>query len=246
MLTKVSVGPPKVLPDNIDPISISCYLHSNDSVSVKYALRAKLGLGHGFRVDFESALPMVTDKHKEEAKIIRDHFAHKLLMVELTNSPEKHSSKYRKTMLRFLSRNDNAYSEDEIGMLLSLPRLYEEDQITDNLKANYNNSDWTPRDHQNVTIETTMTYIASHTKKSFRHSRSLKDRMGITKPSEWICYWMSDCNDRIYMVEMDFDCPFRNYWESVIEHPFEVQGSPIQNSGRGGLNYYTFREWQIL
>jgi len=106
MLSKVSVGPPKVLPDNIDPISIACYLNSNDSVSFY------INIGHGFRVDFESALPMVTDKHKEEAKIIRDHFAHKLLMVELTNSPEEHLSKYRKTMLRFLSRNDNAYSED--------------------------------------------------------------------------------------------------------------------------------------
>jgi len=238
---KTSIDTLTVLPGNIDPIAIACYINSRFSKSTSIV---DVGMTKAYTDPtlFADALPMVSDKHITEAKNIREYFSNKLLMIELTSND---LTKYRRKLISYLSKKDYAFAPDQISMLLSLPRLYQEDTIIENLKDNYNNSPWETKDHNNVTIETTMTHIGSHNKKSFRHSNNLQGYK-ITKPDSWLCYWMSDCNDRVYMVEIDLDCPFRNYWESVIEYPFQVQGTPIQHSGKDGLNYYTFREWQIL
>ena len=130
------------------------------------------------------------------------------------------------------------YTENHIGMISSLPRMYVEDQLLDRLRQDFNNSPWEEREIHAKATEVDLTFIDSHAKRAFRHNGRNKD--------EWLCYWCHDENDRLYMIELDYDNPFRNFWAKTIEHTFTIKGTPIKHRAKDDLNYYTLVDWQIL
>lgn len=201
-----------------DPVACAWHLHRTNAVPENFCM----------------VLERITEEDRETAVKIRNHFSGKLLLLQLAGKP---LTQYRSELLKFLTK-DCAYAHEETGMIMSLPRLYEEDMFLDSLKENYNNTPWLASEPHGKEISTTLTFIDSHIKKAFRHSFKQRD--------SWICYWCHDENDRLYMLEMDLDCPFRNFWQKTIEHPFPVKGLPIKHEAKDGLHYYTLTDWEIL
>ena len=175
------------------------------------------------------------EKYQDQAKKIRTYYSNKFMVMSFRN---ENMTRFRKQLLEYLTFTDNEYTEDHIGMIASLPRMYAEDSIIEDLKDCFNNSPWLDEENNGKPAEIDLTFVDSHTKRAFRHTGRTRD--------EWMVYWCHDENDRLYMIEMDLDCPFRNYWSSTIEHTFRVQGTPIKHAAKDGLRYYTLVDWQIL
>jgi hypothetical protein len=200
-----------------DPVACSWHLHRTNAVPE----------------NFRTVLERITEEDRETAVKIRNHFRGKLLLLQLGNKP---LTRYRSELLKFLTKN-SAYAQEEIGMIMSLPMLYEEDLLLDSLKENYNNTPWKNSEVYNQSVERTLNFINSHTKKSQKYSRSRFSSR--TK-------WLHDENDRLYLIETEDQCPYRMFWQDIIKKPFTIVGKPIKNHSRDDLYYYELHDWFIL
>jgi hypothetical protein len=214
----------RYISSDIDPVALSCWAHER-----KIILIESLYTNANER-------PIISNNQRKLATEIREYYGNKFLLMQLKGET---LTKFRHELLGFLAQEDkNRISHNIIGMIATLPRLYNEDKLLDKLRKEYNNSPWHASEPHGRKITTTLTFIDSHTKKAFRHHGQSR--------IEWLCYWCHDENDRLYMLEMDLNCPFRNFWQKTIEHPFPVKGSPIKHEAKDGLQYYTLTDWEIL
>ena len=237
------VLPLKRLKLNTDPIAVSCYMHDNRLTNYREVF--SYGAGTYSEISVKRLVPITTlvlaaskDKYQKQAQEIRNYYSQKFTMMMMRSSNPHTLTRFRKQLLEFLTFTDNEYTMDDVGMIASLPRMYKEDSILEDLKDCFNNSPWEEREPHAEEIELDLTYVDSHSKRAFRHSRTKKDT--------WLCYWCHDENDRLYMIEMDYSCPFRNFWADTIEHTFRIKGSPIKHEAKDGMRYYTLVDWQIL
>ena len=208
-----------------DPIAIACWMHDNNLKNFT-DMYAQAENGH--------VLP-VQKRHNDLAAKIREHYSGKLMMMRMQGLQ---TTRFRHELFEYLTLPTNSFKYDNIGMIASLPRFFAEDTILEDLKDCFNNSPWEDRESHAKELDIELTYVNSHLKKSFRHHGRIRD--------EWMCYWCHDENDRLYMIEMDIDCPFRNFWAKTIEHSFTIKGSPIKHEAKDGMRYYTLVDWQIL
>jgi hypothetical protein len=204
-----------------DPVACSWHLHRTNAVPE----------------NFRTVLERITEEDRETAVKIRNHFRGKLLLLQLGNKP---LTRYRSELLKFLTKN-SAYAQEEIGMIMSLPMLYEEDLLLDSLKENYNNTPWKNSEVYNQSVERTLNFINSHTKKSQKYSRSR-----FSSRTKFTCNWLHDENDRLYLIETEDQCPYRMFWQDIIKKPFTIVGKPIKNHSRDDLYYYELHDWFIL
>jgi len=220
----------------VDPIAISCYMYENrlsNYTEVFQSLESSI-FNTGFK-DIGIFRPANQPKYIQHAEKIRAYYGQKFMMLSMRKT---HMTRFRTQLFEYLTRADKSFTADHVGMIASLPRLYAEDSILETMRKNYNNTPWLASEPHGKEISTTLTFIDSHIKKAFRHSFKHRD--------SWLCYWCHDENDRLYMLEMDLNCPFRNFWQKTIEHPFPVKGSPIKHEAKDGLHYYTLTDWEIL
>ena len=232
--------PLKRLKLNTDPIAVSCYMHDNRLTNYTEVFTyADLDQSVKRLAPVTTLLLAATkDKYQKQAQEIRNYYSQKFTMMLMRSSNPDTLTRFRKQLLEFLTFTDNEFTMDHVGMIASLPRMYKEDSILEDLKDCFNNSPWEAREPHGKEIELDLTYVDHHSKRAFRHAGRIKD--------EWLCYWCHDENDRLYMIEMDYSCPFRNFWANTIEHTFRIKGSPIKHEAKGGMRYYTLVDWQIL
>ena len=234
------VPPLKILKLDTDPIAVSCYMHDNRLTNYTEVFTY---------ADLDQSVkrlgPIATlvlaatkDKYQKQAQEIRNYYSYKFTMMLMRSTNPHTLTRFRKQLLEFLTFTDNEFTMDHVGMIASLPRMYKEDSILEDLKDCFNNSPWEDREPHGKEIELDLTYVDHHSKRAFKHAGRTRD--------EWLCYWCHDENDRLYMIEMDYSCPFRNFWANSIEHTFRIKGSPIKHEAKDGMRYYTLVDWQIL
>jgi len=233
------VPPLKILKLNTDPIAVSCYMHDNRLTNYTEVFTyADMVVDKRLAPVTTLLLAATKDKYQKQAQEIRNYYSQKFTMMLMRSSNPHTLTRFRKQLLEFLTFTDNEFTMDHVGLIASLPRMYKEDSILEDLKDCFNNSPWEAREPHGKEIELDLTYVDHHSKRAFRHAGRIKD--------EWLCYWCHDENDRLYMIEMDYSCPFRNFWANTIEHTFRIKGSPIKHEAKDGMRYYTLVDWQIL
>jgi len=206
----------------VDPLACSWYLHRTNTLNTMRSVK-------------KSAL---TREDFEQAKKVREHFAGKLVLLQLGG---KHITPYRKELLKILSEeNSISYMHEHAGMLMSLPRLYLEDMFLTELKENYDNTSWRMTEVHNEKVERTLTYIGNHPKKSFSYG------LRRTANDMFTCNWFHDNNDRLYLIETDNDCPYRMFFTKLINKPFRIIGKPIKHHSRDDLRYYQLHDWYFI
>ena len=224
-----------------DPIA--CAVHMYDRPEWRDKLTPPWGLGPPLDSsstisEFQQVAPMLRKRDVKKAGQIRDYFSKKFLMLQLAG---EHLSQYRRELLKMLTRNNNNFSDDETGMIMSLPRLFIEDQFLDELKENYNNDPWIDTTSERD-VNRTLTYIGCHTKKSHRYTSHTK----YTRKSEFTCNWFHDEDDRLYLIETDIDSPYRMIWQDLIQYALDIKGDPVKCTKRDGMHYYELHNWFIL
>ena len=217
----------------VDPIAVACYMHDHHLTNYTDVFTTD-----SFKdVGSLGILTLVTHKPRylKWASNIREYYGKKFMMMKMQN---RQLTRYREELFTYLNMPVGDYTYDHIGMIAGLPRMFTEDTILEDLRESFNNDPWTDAENHGKSAKIDLTFIDSHVKKAYRHHGKAK--------SEWMCYWCHDENDRLYMIEFDFDNPFRNYWQQTIEHTFRIEGTPIKHEGKDCMRYYTLVDWQIL
>ena len=224
---------------DVDPIACAYIMHKdpdwqNKIICPKNNTNFALDLSMD---EFDGLAYLVTEQYTAIAQKIRDHFSTKLLMLQLS---KKELTSYRTELLKFLSRKDYSYTANEIGMIRSLPRLWEEDTFLDELKENYNNNPW-PEAGSEESQDITITLIGTHTKRSHRYTHQ---RYSTGK--EFTCNWFHDEDDRLYLIETENMDPYRLIWAELIKFSIDIHGTRVKNHSRDDLYYYQLHDWYIL
>ena len=227
----------------IDPIALACWMHEHG----KKDGRIFYVQWHGDRKKFlkedpynkNNILESLKPKYYKTAQKIRDYYSQKFLMLGMG---AKELTKFRTQLMRYFldSKENYEYTEDQVGMLVTLPRMYKEDKLLDKLRENYNVSVWQQKESNSTVVRKTLYYIDVNRKKNW-------DRYGNgRRQDEFFNYWFHDENDRLYCIDLEIANPFCHIWSRLIEFPLEIEGKVCQNSNRDNLNYYTFGSWEIL
>ena len=221
----------------IDPIALACWMHKHGKKDGRIFY---IGQGQApYPYNKNNILELLTPEYYKTAQEIRDYYSQKFLMLGMGT---KELTKFRTELMRYFldSKENYEYTEDQVGMLVSLPRMYNEDQLLDKLRENYNVSVWRQKESNSTVVRKTLYYIDVNRKKNWdRHGNGRRQ-------DEFFNYWFHDENDRLYCIDLEIDNPFCHMWSRLIEFPLEIKGKVYQNTNRDNLNYYTFGSWEIL
>jgi len=182
--------------------------------------------------------PTVTEEHKSQAEKIRTFYKGKFLMLALA-SKQGGLTEFRKKTLHYLKSDDNKQVDSQIlGMIVKLPRMFDEDKIIDSIKDEFRVGEFSSKEKNNagVSKQLTLTLIASHSKNNGRHN-------GVR--GEFICYWFYDESNRVHLIEMDMHNPFTQHWVKSIEHPINITSKSYPHNARDGLNYWVCEKWEL-
>ena len=220
----------------IDPIALACWMHEHGKKDGRIFY---IGQGQApFPYNKNNILELLTPEYYKTAQEIRDYYSQKFLMLGMGT---KELTKFRTELMRYFldSKENYEYTEDQVGMLVTLPRMYKEDKLLDKLRENYNVSEWREKEPNGTVVRKTLYYIDVNLKKNRYASRAGKWQ------DEFFNYWFHDENDRLYCIDLDMDNPFCRIWSRLIEFPLEVEGKIYKNIAKDNLNYYTFGSWEI-
>jgi len=231
----------------IDPIALACWMYEHGKKDSSMFYIAK------HQTPEYNILESLTPEYHKTAQKIRDYYSQKFLMLglrsEVYSTPrdklgEPGLTKFRTELMRYFldSKENYEYTDDQVGMIYSLPRLYKEDQLLDKLREKYNTSDWKNKEPHSKVVRKTLYYIDVNRKKNWHHTRATR----YMKNEEFFNYWFHDENDRLYCIDLEMNNPFRCMWSRLIEFPLEVEGTIYKNTAKDKLNYYTFGNWEIL
>ena len=171
------VPPLKILKLDTDPIAVSCYMHDNRLTNYTEVFTYA-----DLDQSVKSLGPITTlvlaatkDKYQKQAQEIRNYYSQKFTMMLMRSSNPHTLTRFRKQLLEFLTFTDNEFTMDHVGMIASLPRMYKEDSILEDLKDCFNNSPWEDREPHGKEIELDLTYVDHHSKRAFKHAGRTRD-----------------------------------------------------------------------
>lgn len=159
------------------------------------------------------------------ASAIEQFYKNKLVIAKLKG---KHLSKFKEDLLTFLTSDRKKVLVDDIPMITSLPKLYNEDlevlKVTESLNK-------TCEDKTNLKFKGTFTYVGKVDKKH-------KNRFSCE-------YWFKDANNNAYMTEIGKKNPLLSIWEKsistseiTVEGKFKYHDSDFQ--------FHKFSHFKVL
>jgi hypothetical protein len=182
--------------------------------------------------------PKITPKHIAKAEEIRTHYKGKFLMMALGNNK---LTEFRYKVLNYFKLVDyRMVDRNLLGMLSKLPRMFDEDKILDSIKEEFSVGTFSETELKSCSefkISKTLTLIASHNKNNARHN-------GLR--GEFTCYWFYDENNRVHLIELDIDNPFREHWTKMIQNPIDIKSQSYPHNGRDNMNYFVANKWELL
>ena len=229
---------------DVDPVACAALIWENNFIDHRYQLKYKKNSSPNLweTDEFIDVKHLVGKSHRDQGQKIREYFGNKILMLQLSS---KSLSPWRQDLIKYLTRQptqDNLwpYRPDEVALIMSLPRLYAEDDFLEDLKTKYNNDPFDNNDSEAIS-ERVITFIGKHIKKSHKFSRS---RYSVT--NAYTCNWFHDDDARLHLIETEDMDPFRHIWTEMIRKPITIHGKRIKHNSRDGLNFYMFHDWYIL
>jgi hypothetical protein len=245
---------PEIVFFNKDPIAYAVSLYENKptddniclieyySYTEKECVNSTVAdLVHGHRRLGKPVLkkPMITSEHLAKAKEIRNFYKGKFLMMALKGNE---LTEFRFKVLDYLNCEADYTSVDRniLGMLSKLPRMFDEDKILDGIKEEFSVGTFNETELKicsEFKTPKTLTLIASHNKSNARHN-------GLR--GEYTCYWFYDENNRVHLIELDIDNPFREHWTKMIQNPIDIKSQSYPHNGRDNMYYFVANKWELL
>ena len=152
-----------------------------------------------FRLEDPTVKAKLMGEDFNEAESIKDYYSKKLMWNSLKDSK---LSDYRSTLMSLLSQVKTTLTKKEVGMIVTLPYFYEEDQVLDSIAKNYQVADC-PVVKPNLTkFQREMVYV--HTTSRW-----------INK-TKFIFYWFADDNQYVYNIQIEEGNPLRKFFEDAV------------------------------
>lgn len=167
---------------------------------------------------------VITDNAAKMAEDIRKYYSQKLTLEAL----KKPLTKFRQSLLHFLSRPIGQVDIDEIGLVVKLPQFYHEDIVLDKFDAQINQPELLLFPNLGR-VSSTLTFQA----KTIGSKNTVK-------------YWFTDQDGYLCCVHDSASNQLLPAFDRVIEQPVSVKSYKSVCSIRGrDTTYYSIYKWDL-
>lgn len=168
-------------------------------LSVRLKKIKDLDSNRWLRLDDTRVKAEITGDDWFDAQTISDYYSKKLMWTSLKDSK---ISTYRSHLLSFLKHPKATLTKKEVGMIVTLPYFYQEDQIYDQLVKYYCTKD-VPSPNSNMN-------------KIMRELVYLHQTSRWVNKKKFIYYWFADDNKFIYNIQITEDNTLRKFFEDIV------------------------------
>ena len=152
-----------------------------------------------FRLEHPEVKARLMGDDFNDAEKIKDYYSKKIMWNTLKDS---RVSDYRKSLQYLLEHPKTTLNKKEVGMFVTLPYFYEEDQVLDSIAKNYRVADC-PVVKPNLTkIQRELVYI-------HQTSRWVNKK-------KFIFYWFADDNQYVYNIQLEEGNLLRKFFEDCV------------------------------
>jgi hypothetical protein len=154
---------------------------------------------HWLRLEDPGVKSHLMGEDFNEAEAIKDYYSKKLMWTSLKDSK---LSDYRSTLMSLLSQVKTLLTKKEVGMIVTLPYFYEEDQVLDSIMKNYRVADCPVVRPNLIKFQREMVYI--HTTSRWMNKK------------KFLFYWFADDNQYVYNIQIEEGNPLRKIFEDAV------------------------------
>ena len=134
-----------------------------------------------------------------EAEAIKEYYSKKLMWTSLKDPK---MSEYRTHLMGLLSQVKSTLTKKEVGMIVTLPYFFAEDQVMDSIAKNYRVTDCPAVKPNLKKFQRELVYIHQTTR-------------WINK-KKFVFYWFSDDNNFVYNIQLDEGNLLRKFFEDIV------------------------------
>lgn len=134
-----------------------------------------------------------------EAEAIKDYYSKKLMWTSLKDTK---MSAYRTHLMGLLSQVKTTLTKKEVGMIVTLPYFYAEDQVMDSIAKSYRVVD--------------CPIVKPNLKKFTRELFYLHSTTRWVNKTKFNFYWFADDNNYIYNIQLEEGNLLRKFFEDLV------------------------------
>lgn len=184
---------------------------------------------HWHRLESVAVKSKLMGEDFNEAEAIKEYYSKKLMWTTLKDS---RMSDYRTHLMSFLEHPKSTLTKREVGMVVTLPYFYEEDQVLDSIIKNYQVKDC-PRVSPNMTSVTRELVYIHYT------SRWIGKK-------KFMFYWFADDNQFVYNIQIEEGNLLRKFFEHTVltkgTNVFETHISKVDYP----FDYYKMFDFKVI
>jgi len=182
-----------------------------------------------YRLDDPNVKAALTGDDFNDAQVIKEYYSKKMMWVNLKDS---RLSDYRSNLVQFLSQVKSTLSKKEVGMVVTLPHFYQEDQVLDSIIKNYQVTD--------------CPLVKPNLKKFQRELVYIHQTSRWVNKKKFIFYWFADDNRFVYNIQLDEGNLLRKFFEDIVltqsTTKFETHITKVDYP----FDYYKMFDFRIL
>ena len=182
-----------------------------------------------YRLDDPHVKAALTGDDFNDAQVIKEYYSKKMMWVNLKDS---RLSDYRSNLVQFLSQVKSTLSKKEVGMVVTLPHFYQEDQVLDSIIKNYQVTD--------------CPLVKPNLKKFQRELVYIHQTSRWVNKKKFIFYWFADDNRFVYNIQLDEGNLLRKFFEDIVltqsTTKFETHITKVDYP----FDYYKMFDFRIL
>lgn len=152
-----------------------------------------------FRLEDPSVKAKLMGEDFNEAESIKDYYSKKLMWTSLKDTQ---MSPYRAHLIGLLSQVKSILTKKEVGMIVTLPYFYAEDQIMDSMAKNYQVID--------------CPLVKPNLEKLQRELVYIHQTIRWINKKKFIFYWFADDNRFVYNIQLDEGNLLRKFFEDIV------------------------------
>jgi hypothetical protein len=152
-----------------------------------------------FRLESAEVKARLTGDDFNDAEDIKTYYSKKLMWSSLKDS---RLSDYRTHLMSYLAHPKTILSRKEVGMIVSLPYFYAEDQVMDLIAKNYQVAD--------------CPHVKPNLKKFTRELAYVHQTSRWINKKKFIFYWFADDNKFVYNIQLEEGNLLRKFFEDAV------------------------------
>jgi hypothetical protein len=152
-----------------------------------------------FRLEDPSVKSKLMGEDFNEAEAIKEYYSKKLMWTSLKDTK---MSAYRTHLIGLLSQVKTTLTKKEVGMIVTLPYFFAEDQVMDLIAKNYRVVDC-PQVRPNL-------------KKFQRELVYIHQTSRWVNRKKFIFYWFADDNQYVYNIQLEEGNLLRKFFEDAV------------------------------